>query len=93
MWIIWGKITETCIAIDTNEKPKIDKAVVALLSQAGRAELIASSEVRKALTKYTNSVLHTIDPSIPSEEGNGCAGSLLALRNSFLSVAEQELDQ
>jgi hypothetical protein len=86
------RITETCIAGDTGDNAKINKAITSLLSEAGRAELLATPSVRKSVQEFTNSVVHVFIPSTPSKVVNGCDNDpLLTSRNSFLSVAEQEL--
>ena len=86
------KITEACTLDDRADAAKINKAITSLLSEAGRAELLATPDVRKSVQKFTNSVVHVFVPSTPSEVVNGCDNDpLLTSRNSFLSVAEQEL--
>ncbi len=73
-------------------RAKVDKAITSLLSESGRAELLATPDVRKSVQKFTNSVVHVFIPSTPSEVVDGCDNDpLLTSRNSFLSVAEQEL--
>jgi hypothetical protein len=85
-------ITETCIAGGTGDDAKINKAVTQLLSEAGRAELIATPAVQESVREFANSVVHVFVPSIPSKVKDGCDDeSLLASRTSFLRVAEEEL--
>jgi hypothetical protein len=95
------RITEACIAraeLDASsgsaeaKAAKANKAITSLLSEGGRAELLATPDVRRSVQKFTASVVHVFDTSIGSGAENGCDnGPLLTSRNSFLTVAEREL--